>query len=409
MPSLKRFFFQILVFLLPTQLAIHFWPEWALVFGIRVDYLAPTLHLTDILATLFLIASLALPKIKLRLVRKSIFLGGVLAAFVLINIFVATVSAAALLKWLKILELLALVFVVRNTKELRFREDFLRPLLFSSTLFSLIGLGQFVKGATIGGPLFFLGERTFNVQTPGISLLNLFGRDHLLPYSTFPHPNSLAGFLAVVFNLCFFQKPTLFSKAFNRLMFFILLTTIVLTFSLAAWLSLAAVFFVFWLSKNKKFSFSKTSRLILPLVIVLSLFTGFLNFKEKSLPESFAKRFELAGASLKMFHKNFLVGVGAGNFIVNLPRFSDKPEVAWFLQPVHNIYLLTLAETGIIGAGLFMLFLKKTLLFLGKKAKPAIFFAFIFILLVGSLDHYFLTLQQNLLLFSLVLGYSLRR
>ena len=41
--------FQIFIFLLPTQLAYHFWPNWALVYGIRVDYLAPAVYLTDIL------------------------------------------------------------------------------------------------------------------------------------------------------------------------------------------------------------------------------------------------------------------------------------------------------------------------------------------------------------------------
>jgi len=40
---------------MPTQLALHFWPSWAHVFGIRVDYLAPTLYLTDLLLIVLII------------------------------------------------------------------------------------------------------------------------------------------------------------------------------------------------------------------------------------------------------------------------------------------------------------------------------------------------------------------
>ena len=36
---------------IPTQLGLHFWPEWSKVAGIRVDYLSPVLYLTDIFWT----------------------------------------------------------------------------------------------------------------------------------------------------------------------------------------------------------------------------------------------------------------------------------------------------------------------------------------------------------------------
>src|SRR5476649_2203358 len=38
----------LLIFLLPTQLGIHFWPNFSLLLGIRVDYLSPTLYVTDV-------------------------------------------------------------------------------------------------------------------------------------------------------------------------------------------------------------------------------------------------------------------------------------------------------------------------------------------------------------------------
>ena len=44
----------LIIFLMPTQLGLHFWPLSSLVYGIRVDYLAPTIYFLDILLILFL-------------------------------------------------------------------------------------------------------------------------------------------------------------------------------------------------------------------------------------------------------------------------------------------------------------------------------------------------------------------
>ena len=45
--------------------------------------------------------------------------------------------------------------------------------------------------------MYFIGERTFTGQTPGIATVALNGNLLLRPYGTFPHPNVLAGFLLV--------------------------------------------------------------------------------------------------------------------------------------------------------------------------------------------------------------------
>src|SRR5438105_4334390 len=42
-------FIFLLLFLLPTQLGKHFWPEFSFVQGLRIDYLSPTLYVTDML------------------------------------------------------------------------------------------------------------------------------------------------------------------------------------------------------------------------------------------------------------------------------------------------------------------------------------------------------------------------
>lgn len=407
MLRLTKLFFRVFVFLIPTQLAYHFWPEWALVFGIRVDYLSPTVYLTDILLLLLLTASWVLTGPKIKPGKR--FLLWTLGALSLavVNILAAASPQAALFKWLKIFGLSALALLVAKTKFLDFKEDFLKPLLLSSALFSLIGVAQFAKGATLGGLLYFLGERSFSLQTPGISLVELFGRSHLLPYSTFSHPNSLAGYLAVVLSLYFFRKDAfsnrkpLFSQTVDTIYVLVVGATLVLTFSYAAWLALILTCLVWLLPKSAKAA--------LVLAVLFSFALVIPNPESPGLPESLAKRIELARVSLEMTRTNPLFGVGANNFVINLPEFSADPKIAWFLQPAHNLYLLTLAEAGILGLGLFLIILKKVISLLIRQRNLGLLFPILFIVFVGTMDHYFLTLQQNLLLFFLVLGYSLRR
>ena len=77
-------------------------------------------------------------------------------------------------------------------------------------------------------------------------------------------------------------------------------------------------------------------------------------------------------------------------------------------QPVHNIYLLVAAETGILGFAVFILFLgfiantvwRKGL----NKISATLFTILSAFLFIGFFDHYLLTIQQGRLLFFLVAG-----
>ena len=117
-------------------------------------------------------------------------------------------------------------------------------------------------------------------------------------------------------------------------------------------------------------------------------------------------------SSLQMIKAHPVFGVGLNNFLVNLPEFQKTHNSVFSLQPVHNIYLLVLAETGIIGFGAFMWLLFKTYYKVKSqklKVKSSIQNSKVLILsivlILGLFDHYFLTLQQGQLLLAFVLGY----
>lgn len=118
--------------------------------------------------------------------------------------------------------------------------------------------------------------------------------------------------------------------------------------------------------------------------------------------ESIVRREELTDAAFAMIRDYPVVGVGLNNFIVNLPFYQKTESTVLHLQPVHNIYLLLAAETGLAGLAIFLWFIWRTIKHLWKSKQFSI--ALFAALILGLFDHYFLTLQQGQLLFSLILG-----
>jgi hypothetical protein len=390
----------LLVFLLPSQLALHFWPSWAFVFGIRVDYLAPTVYLTDILVFTLIFVNIKIYK------EYSKYLLW-LFLFALFNIYFSTLPPVSLYKWVKIFEFVGLG--IYFAKSLVPTKDVIKVLIVSAVSFSLIGVCQFFLGRSIGAALYFLGERTFNTMTPGIALVNLFGQTFLRAYSTFSHPNSLAGFLGISLILFFNTRSRHFYQTAGLV---IVIAGFGLTFSLAASLAISflliAKLFIFKTKHFEKFVFV-TLFLSFVISIASPLFSKNLLIYGKQFGQSYLQRVELSFLAGKMVSEKFLTGQGLNTFVINSPRLEGIMSHTWLLQPVHNIPLLVFSETGALGMlMLFVLFfrlLKKGYL----VGNTTLVIALMFVIITGSMDHYWFTLQQNMLLVSILLGLLARR
>ncbi len=124
--------------------------------------------------------------------------------------------------------------------------------------------------------------------------------------------------------------------------------------------------------------------------------------------ESVEIRKQLNTAAVSIWGAVPFWGVGLGNFLLTLPSHLARAQV-YFLQPVHNIYLLFLSEAGAFGIIMMCL----GLYVVWKKHKRPItispmYYALISILLLGFVDHYPVTLQQGQLLFAVFFGLVLR-
>jgi O-antigen ligase len=270
----------------------------------------------------------------------------------------------------------------------------------------VIGIGQFVFGKTLGGPLYYFGERSFNISTPGIALVTIFGRNFLRVYSTFSHPNSLAGYLGVGILILL---HTYSKKEFVRKLLGIMLICLafLLTFSLSAFIGIGVCLVFLILIRKKKFN--KKNVILFPVVILLislalPFFSKIALQSKINFSQSVNQRLKMSLAAGKFISQKFFAGQGLNTFVINGSKSGYLGYYLWLLQPVHNTVLLIFSEVGILGLLLFFWMAVKSFgraLLLNNKS---FILVLAFILTTGLFDHYWFTLQQNMLLFALIFG-----
>ncbi len=417
--KIENALFFLILFFLPTQLGRHFWPSFSYVLGIRTDYLSPTLYLTDILIIalfIFFITSLRLKTLSSLFKQFSWFLTSLLflGLIILMGILLSKSPPAGLYGLLKLLEFIFLgVYITRFVTKANFNKILF---VFSIAIIfeSILTVAQYLKQSSMGGLFYFFGERTFNGQTPGIANASINGDLILRSYGTFSHPNVLGGYLLIGMTLILFNLKSIKKQA-GKILYLISLTcgtlALTLTFSRIAILLWLVILFIFLISRAGKNFLKKNIPLFLifiSIVIIFILYTPIISrFSNLSLyEESFSQREDLLKSSLIIIKEHPFFGTGLNNFLVELSKIQKTNDVIFNLQPVHNIFLLVASETGILGLIYFVVFLAKTF----KKAfekrdltdyKIVIFLS---ILILGSFDHYFLTIQQGQLLLSFISG-----
>ncbi|HVZ59090.1 MAG TPA: hypothetical protein VG935_05045, partial [Patescibacteria group bacterium] len=192
---------------LPSQLGRHFWPSFAFINGLRIDYLSPTLYFTDILFCLLLLEML--PNI-LRAMKQP--LSWVVVAVLGLFSYLSLTSQLPLNSLWGVVRLLQVVLLIwffsfamkRQSNRLTLALAIAISLIYSS----LLAIWQFINQSSVGGLWYYLGERSFTSLTPGIADASLRGTVVLRPYATFPHPNVLAGFCIIMVTYLLLLAPS---------------------------------------------------------------------------------------------------------------------------------------------------------------------------------------------------------
>jgi hypothetical protein len=390
---LEALIFPLLILLLPTQLGKHFWPEWSYVYSLKIDYLAVTIYLWDLLLYGLIFVWL-FQKSRINKLAGLFLLISLVTSVISMFFSTSLVGISRLVNMIPA-SLFALYLSSKSAGFIRQQIDNFLPWTIIWT--ASLALLQIVFGKTIG--FWLLGERNFDLLTPGIATFNWYGQVFLRPYATFPHPNVLAAFILLAGLIILFISRV--GKKWLLIIQMAVLGTIIASFSRAS-IAVATVLSVFLLRKYFVYLFL-VFILLSPLLYIR--FDSAFNFDQLSL----VRREELAQTAWKITQTHPWVGVGFNNYIPTAVSASFLSGTNRFLQPVHNIFLLTLSETGIIGLMGFIIFLFSPLcVSIDNRllSRSQVGGLILIISFLGMIDHYFLTLPQGQRVLFLIWGLS---
>lgn len=380
--NLSRLLFYILIAFLPTQLGSFFFFNFSYVSGVRIDYLAPAFYLTDIVVLLLIL--LNLPAIRI-LLRPSILW---FLAFLLVGIIFSTSPYVGLFKFVKLLEVILLYSIARRIS-LHYKM-LLFILLGSSILQLILAVYQMSYGSALQGVWYFLGERNFTLGTTGIAKVTINGHEFLRAYGSFSHPNSLAGFYLAIYTYLIFSNRASTYFYLKYMIIGIMSLLIFLSFSKVAIITYLIITLYHTVHRMKNICLFCVFSKMFVLLMVAGMF-----LQAHGDNQTVNKRLYLAGSSLDIIESSPLLGTGLGNYLYAQSTIAN-PYPYHFLEPVHNIFLLAVAELGIplFVFGIYTLFPHLRMLWRIRSTRALL----ICIIITGMLDHYWITLQQNILL-----------
>jgi len=410
--KISSIFFYLFFACLPFQISALLFSEGIYSSGFFNPYLSHFVYLADIflLLGLLFLAPWFFKECKIGFKKIGyaflvFFLASCLSLFLTSNLFSSLFYIFRFLEFFVVYLVIVNGFVdIKNLAKL-----FIYVMFFEA----LIGIGQYVLQESLG--LRFFGEPVISSAEVGVAKVGLFDKSILRIYGTFPHPNIFAAYLLTAIFFAFnFVKRSLFFKAIILL----LLLALFLTFSRSGLFAfIFSLMFYMWFYHGK-FSF-KSIFYFLGLISLLLFILGFGRvFLERFALNDVAmmQRYFYLDIAFEMI-KSHPFGLGVGDFTATMHDYSEIKILPWVFQPVHNIYLLVFAESGVFAfLSLIYLFVvvfnglfKKLKSLKGDFSKNmtlsilAILMSFSFI---GFFDHYLISLYQGQMLFATVLGFA---
>jgi hypothetical protein len=386
-----------------------------------VEWQAMYVYITDILLLIlfgFWLYSGARPKAA----RADWFL----LAFIIaagISVYNAIDTSVAWFTFIKLIEGALLYFYIKDYALKRFNMTSGFTALVLGGLFqSAVGVTQFMTQSSLG--LKYFGESVLSPSMNNIAAFIVNGVKVIRAYGTTPHSNILAAYLFIAigafYNIAIYQKRQWWWHLFHA----IILWAFFLTFSrviVGLWalnFIIRSVLIRFYPRFRQKFwdkpeMRRRSLKVFYTTIAVVVLFTAvYWPYVTNRATISYNDE----AVQMRVFYNNEslssgrnLFGLGIGNFVPWLE--TQNLHLSYNLyQPVHNIYLLIYSETGIVGIGLFLIFI--ILLWynfwqrLGFKKLYHFSFSLIIIsiCIFGLFDHFLWTIQAGRLMLWLALG-----
>lgn len=282
------------------------------------------------------------------------------------SIFWAQDIYLALYRYL-ILVFSILLFYIIKRRDFVSAKLVIRYFLIGLIVPALLAIWQFFTQSTFACKYLGLAYHASNIL--GDSVIETGSGRFLRAYGPFDHPNILGGVMALAVILVLYsslkKEIGRNERLFYLISFSLFYLALLVSFSRAAWLALLVGGPFILLSAWRRGKFEK--KLIALFIILLIGISAVLIIPNQDLFLSRAQansRLELKSVSERKIYleqsqqvikESKLIGVGVGNYILNLQKIIPGQEF-WYYQPVHNYWLLVLAELGILGLITVILF-----------------------------------------------------
>lgn len=376
LPGVRRTLLFLILLLSSTQLGLHFWPQTALVYGVRIDYLSPTLYFLDLLILIYLFV-VNFEKLGIWDLRFN-----QLITILIANLIFSTNPLATLAWSLHFLLYFIFAFSLSFSD---IRQTVISALLFSSLCQICLAAAQLYLGHSLQSFFYYLGERVVSVGQPGVALASFMGQVILRAYGTFGHPNILAGWF-VVMNLLILRLSK--SRVAGLLSHWVTVLGIIFTQSRSAAIAYFGIIIPFYTLKSLQ---SRVLYLIILFTLIISHWS-LITLVRADL--SLTERLSLQNLSFHVIQKYPILGTGANASISTYPVVNP---VFRLLQPDHNSFTLFLSWFGLAGI-LAIIYIVRIYNFTALRL-----YDFLPLIPLLLLDHYLLTSPQGLLILLLYL------
>ncbi len=334
--------------------------------------------------------------------------------FIFFSIIASLNKSVSIYKYLLfILVIVSFFFLVEIKNKFNFKKILLSFLLGLS-LQAVLGIFQFFSQIAIKSKYFGLALHDASVL--GASVIESSGGRFIRSYGGLDHPNIFGAlmFFAIIFTIFFIlnYQQKLYQKILSYFSLLLFSLALIVSFSRSAFLALVLALsslFLFFLFFKNKILFKRYLFLITILfvffisffIILKPLFLSRLDTGSRLEQISLNERGSQLNQATFIIKDNLYLGTGIGAYHQKLLDLNPSLQ-AYQAQPVHNVFLLVLAETGLWSFLFFIFFL----FFLIKKNSKNIFAVVIFMGLFVFMffDHWLWSLPFGLLFLFFILS-----
>lgn len=408
LPKLFSWLVAVLIIFIPSNLFLVLNESAGFVNGLRIDYLIPKWYFTDILILFIILIGFQINDKRILSIKNHFFASnknrGLIIFFSLLVIaqFFSAKAFISFFTLIKMIEYGLLTVVLTVNKKYLSLKTIQLSLMLAIIIQLIFALYQFKYQHSLT-PYKFSGESEINQSTIGLARGTFNGEERLLAYGTTPHPNVLAGIVALFTVLLLIPIG---SKNWVKYILLLIPAGLIISLTQSWSAALALLCGLLLLHKYRLLqNLINSNKRRVAALITLSVFIFpilLMLLSSISTSPSLSRRNDLNDAAFAMFQAKPLTGIGVGNFTAVLEHYSQSRELVRFIQPVHNNAWLYLAETGILGIVILILLIKLTM----KATWSPLVFALIPLVV---LDHYLVTTQSGILtaLLFVLLAHSL--